>query len=60
MHDKDMVIQKNTPNGVLCTGFFACRGNEKTLQLWQDVKKVMESNELNSDQNSFNRCIKRE
>ncbi|HEV2916851.1 MAG TPA: hypothetical protein VGW78_03830, partial [Candidatus Babeliales bacterium] len=33
MEGKDLVIQKNSPNGVLCTGFFACRGNEKTLQL---------------------------
>lgn len=59
MEGKDMVIQKNSPNGVLCSGFFACRGNEKTLQLWQDVKKVMQKNKLNSDQNSLNRCIKR-
>jgi hypothetical protein len=59
MQDKDMVIQKNSPNGVLCSGFFACRGNEKTLHLWQDVKKTMQKNKLNSDQNSLNRCIKR-
>ena len=59
MKGKDMVIQKNSPNGVLCSGFFACRGNEKTLQLWQDVKKTMQKNKLNSDQNSLNRCIKR-
>ena len=59
MQDKDMVIQKNSPNGVLCSGFFACRANEKTLQLWQDVKSVMQKNKLNSDQNSLNRCIKR-
>lgn len=59
IQDKDIIIQKNTPDGVLCTGFFVCRGNEKTLRLWQDVKKVMEHNDLNSDQNSFNRCIKR-
>lgn len=57
--NKDIVIQRNTPDGVMCTGFFVCRGNEKTLQLWQDVKKVMQKNSLNSDQNSFNRCIKR-
>lgn len=59
MRDKDLVIQRNAPNGVLCSGFFACRGNEKTLQLWQDVKQTMQKNKLNSDQNSLNRCIKR-
>jgi hypothetical protein len=59
IQDKDMVIQKNSPNGVLCSGFFACRSNEKTLRLWQDVKDTMQKNKLNSDQNSLNRCIKR-
>jgi hypothetical protein len=59
MHDKDMVMQKNTPSGVLCTGFFSCRGNEKTLQLWTDVKKAMEEDKSSSDQISLNRCIKR-
>ena len=59
MTDKDMVIQRNTPDGVLCSGFFACRGNEKTLRLWEDVKKMMEEDDSVSDQISLNRCIKR-
>jgi hypothetical protein len=59
MQDKDMVIQRNTPSGVLCSGFFACRGNEKTLRLWEDVKKTMEQDNSSSDQISLNRCIKR-
>jgi hypothetical protein len=59
MKNKDLMIQKNSPNGVLCSGFFACRANEKTLQLWQDVKLTMQKDKLNSDQNSLNRCIKR-
>lgn len=59
MTDKDMVIQKNNPSGVLCSGFFACRGNEKTLRLWEDVKRKMEQDDSDSDQISLNRCIKR-
>lgn len=59
MEDKDMVIQKNRPNGAVCSGFFACRGNEKTLQLWQDVKKEMEKDKECSDQISLNRCLRR-
>lgn len=59
MQDKDIIIQKNNPEGVLCTGFFVCRGNEKTLQLWTDVKQRMQTNQLQSDQISFNQCIKR-
>jgi nucleotide-diphospho-sugar transferase len=54
----DLIIQKNNPEGVLCSGFFACRGNEKTLQLWTDVKKRMQETS-NSDQISLNQCIKR-
>ena len=56
---KDIVMQRNNPEGVLCTGFFACRANEKTLRLWKDVKKRMQTNKLHSDQISFNQCIKK-
>jgi hypothetical protein len=59
MKGKDILMQKNNPEGVLCTGFFACRANEKTLQLWIDVKHTMEEKQLQSDQISFNQCIKR-
>ena len=59
MKNNDLVIQKNSPNGVLCSGFFACRGNEKTLQLWTDVKAYMENDKSKSDQVSLNHCIKR-
>lgn len=59
MKGKDIIMQRNNPDGVLCTGFFACRANEKTLRLWQDVKKVMQKKKLNSDQISFNQCIKK-
>lgn len=59
MDGKDIVMQRNNPEGVLCTGFFACRGNDKTLRLWMDVKKKMQKKKLNSDQNSFNQCIKK-
>ena len=59
MEGKDIMMQRNNPEGVLCTGFFACRANEKTLHLWQDVKKTMQKNKSNSDQISFNQCIKK-
>ena len=59
MQDNDLIIQKNSPNGVICSGFFACRGNEKTLRLWQDVRKVMVRTRL-SDQRSLNRCLRKQ
>ncbi len=57
MNGKDMVIQKNSPRGMLCSGFFACRGNEKTLQLWQDAHKLMLDNQKISDQVALNRGL---
>lgn len=59
LKDNDLIIQKNSPNGVLCSGFFACKANEKTLTLWTDVRKIMEKNSSKSDQISLNQCIKR-
>lgn len=59
IENNDLVIQRNSPDGVLCSGFFACRANEKTLALWRDVKKTMEDNPKQSDQISLNQCIKR-
>jgi hypothetical protein len=62
---KDIVCQKNAPKGKffetgdLCSGFFACACNEKTLRLWQLVKKCMMETE-HSDQNSLNTVLKNE
>ena len=42
MQGRDIVFQNDCPypRPVACAGFFACRGNEKTLKLWESVKKV--------------------
>jgi hypothetical protein len=62
MEGKDLVFQKDSPKGTLCTGFFACRGNEKTLKLWQDVKAFMQKTNKNGDvvgdQKSLNHCLR--
>lgn len=55
---KDIVFQKNNPAGKICAGFFACRGNEKTLQLWQDVHRYMINNKEISDQATLNKCLR--
>ena len=39
--DKDMLIQKDTPEGELCAGFMVIRANEKTYCLWNIIKKRM-------------------
>jgi hypothetical protein len=57
MQQYDLVIQKDHPKGTVCSGFFACRSNEKTLALWQDVYKAMETIEKYSDQGALNYCL---
>jgi hypothetical protein len=53
MEGKDMVLQNDHPQGVVCAGFFACRGNKKTLKLWNRIKRFLE-HEIYSIQPSLN------
>ena len=60
----DMVIQRDNPSGLLCTGFFACRANERTLAIWQEVQRLLSDKEflkntpLSDDQSVFNKLLK--
>jgi len=58
LQDKDIVIQRESPSGQLCAGFFACWGNKKTLKLWQEIKKLMQNNQANNDQHGLNLLLK--
>jgi hypothetical protein len=57
LQEYDLVIQKDHPKGTVCSGFFACRSNEKTLALWQDVYQTMKNVEKYSDQGALNYCL---
>ncbi|UCC41080.1 MAG: hypothetical protein JSV96_06530, partial [Candidatus Aminicenantes bacterium] len=52
--NKDMVIQRNTSYGSLCAGFFAARGNNKNLCIWQDIRKDLDLNRDKHDQDYLN------
>ncbi len=65
MQDQDMVVQRDRPSEgknwkALCAGFFACRGNEKTLKLWSEIrrrlsdKKYIHDNPITNDQEELN------
>ncbi len=41
LKNKDMVVQQDTPSGVLCAGFLCSRANDKTLALWEDIRECM-------------------
>jgi hypothetical protein len=57
MQEKDFLIQKDHPSGIMCSGFFVCRANEKTKNMWQDALHIMETDHKVSDQNALNRCL---
>lgn len=59
MRDKDIILQRDCPEGTACTGFFACKGNHETLQLWQEVREYMIDNPNKSDQETFNLTLKK-
>jgi len=54
---KDFLVQKNSPSGTLCSGFFICRANEKTLALWRSVRAYMETSSKISDQEALNHYL---
>ncbi len=54
MQGNDIVLQKDEPGGALCTGFFACRCNEKTLKLWHAVKQYITQIPDQHDQHGLN------
>lgn len=60
MEGKDLVIQRDDPYGEVCAGFFACRGNDRTLKLFEQIKrKVLEPGNRHHDQDWLNEFIYR-
>lgn len=58
MEGKDLVIQRDDPFGQVCTGFLACRGNERTLRLFEEIqRKVLEPNNNMHEQDWLNQLI---
>ena len=48
---KDLVFQKDSPQeSGICAGFFVCKGSNKTLRFWQDVRNAMEGDNNEDDQ----------
>lgn len=53
LNQYDLVIQRDNPKGVACSGFFACRANEVMLELWMRVLSYMQKTS-HSDQGALN------
>jgi hypothetical protein len=39
----DLVMQKSDPWGGVCSGYFVCLGNAKTLRFWEDVHALIDT-----------------
>ncbi len=50
---RDLIIQRDSPEGIVCAGFFACKANVKMLRLWMDIKENLGKNNRN-DQDLLN------
>lgn len=55
--DFDMAFQKNGPFGEINSGFFVCRANENTKNIWKSALSIMKSNDKVSDQLALNSVI---
>lgn len=52
--DVDLVVQRDSPEGVLCSGFFAIRSNHRTRKLWDEVLRGLRGGEYADDQDALN------
>ena len=57
LDDLDIIFQRNSPSDTVCTGFFMCRANKRTLRFWHAVKKYMQEHTEKSDQRSTNTLL---
>lgn len=56
----DIYFQKDSKDGMICTGFFVCRANERVRRLWRDVKRLMLVREDWNDQDALNKILREE
>jgi hypothetical protein len=56
----DLIIQLHNPKGnVVCAGFFACKSNKRTLEMWQEVLVLMLSDPKLEDQQALNIVLRK-
>jgi len=60
LKSQDMAIQRDTPWGTLCSGFMACRANERTLRLFSDIADMFDHDQNGSDQAFLNHLLLRD
>jgi len=53
----DLLIQRDSPFGVFCAGFMVIRCNQKTLSLFEAIKKRMKERDTHDDQQIMNEIL---
>ena len=54
---RDIAFQQNQLNGEINSGFLVCRGNTRTLRLWECVRDVMRDRPEWNDQDALNHVM---
>jgi len=57
LNEYDLVIQRNSPKEVVCSGFFACRATDSMQLLWERVLDYMNTTH-HSDQGALNYVLR--
>lgn len=54
MRDKDFLVMRDSPRGVMCPGFFAGRGTPELLDLWTRIRLALQPPGKKHDQDLLN------
>ena len=54
---RDIAFQQNQANGEINAGFFVCRANERTRQLWLSIQDTMKGRPDWNDQDALNHLL---
>jgi len=55
--DSDIAFQRNSGNGVICTGFFVFRSGAAVIRLVEEARELMRSGWKGDDQDAVNRVL---
>ena len=54
----DLHFQNDSPQGMLCAGFFHCRANERTLAFWRRAAQRLKEGAFTGDQDAVNSLLR--
>ena len=58
--DYDLLMQRDNPAGIYCTGFFVCRANQTTKNIFEKVLTLIDAETKFHDQHGFNKVVSKQ